>query len=163
MACAAEPSVAGGVWAEYLVTSAPMCVPLSKLADMEQGTTMLVNPLTASALMEEAPLGRHRAVVRTAAASALRRMLVRLGQRCSIPIINVVRRAEQVELLRKMSAKHVLTTSSADSDASLEYFCHKLWPASVSTQLHNKCRQAEKTQLADSVFRGRSCDCLREI
>jgi NADPH:quinone reductase-like Zn-dependent oxidoreductase len=69
------------MWAEYLVTSAQLCVPLSKQVDMEQGATMLVNPLTAWALMEEARLGRHRAVVHTAAASALGRMVVRLGQK----------------------------------------------------------------------------------
>ena len=72
---------------------------------MEQGATMLVNPLTAWALMEEARLGRHRAIVQTAAASALGRMVVRLGQKFSIPTINVVRRAEQVDLLRKMGAE----------------------------------------------------------
>ena len=54
VACAAaDPNIAGGMWAEYLVTSAQLCVPLSKQVDMEQGATMLVNPLTAWALMEE--------------------------------------------------------------------------------------------------------------
>jgi NADPH:quinone reductase len=87
VACAAAaPDITGGMWAEYLVTSAQLCVPLSKQVDMEQGATMLINPLTAWALMEEARLGRHRAVVQTAAASALGRMLVRLGRRFSIPI-----------------------------------------------------------------------------
>ena len=127
VACAAAaPDIAGGMWAEYLVTSAQLCVPLSKQVDMEQGATMLINPLTAWALMEEARIGRHRAVVQTAAASALGRMLVRLGQRFSIPIINVVRRAEQAELLRKMGAEHVLNTSDANFDSSLEDLCHKL-------------------------------------
>src|SRR5215472_9053466 len=81
---AADPNVAGGMWAEYVVTSAQLCVPLGKRVDMEQGATMLVNPLTAWALMEEARLGGHRAVVSTAAASALGRMLVGLGRRFSI-------------------------------------------------------------------------------
>jgi NADPH:quinone reductase-like Zn-dependent oxidoreductase len=127
VACAAAaPDIAGGMWAEYLVTSAQLCVSLSKHVDMEQGATMLVNPLTAWALMEEARLGRHRAVVQTAAASALGRMLVRLGQRFSIPIINVVRRAEQAELLRKMGAEHVLNTGDPDFDASLQELCRRL-------------------------------------
>ncbi|MFZ1999575.1 MAG: alcohol dehydrogenase catalytic domain-containing protein, partial [Candidatus Sulfotelmatobacter sp.] len=61
VACtAADPNIAGGMWAEYLVTSAQLCVPLSKHVDMEQGATMLVNPLTAWALMQAARLGRHR-------------------------------------------------------------------------------------------------------
>ena len=74
----------------------------------------------------EARLGRHRAVVQTAAASALGRMVVRLGQRFSIPTINVVRRAEQVELLRKMGAEHVLISSDPGFDASLGDLCHRL-------------------------------------
>src|SRR5215469_7533716 len=58
VACAAgDPHVVGGLWAEYLVTSAQLCVPLSKQVDMEQGATMLVNPLTAWALIEEARIG----------------------------------------------------------------------------------------------------------
>jgi NADPH:quinone reductase-like Zn-dependent oxidoreductase len=127
VACAAAaPDIPGGMWAEYLVTSAQLCVPLSKQVDMEQGATMLVNPLTAWALMEEARLGRHRAIVQTAAASALGRMLVRLGRRFSIPVINVVRRAEQAELLRKMGTEHVLNTSAPDFDASLEEVCRRL-------------------------------------
>ena len=127
VACAAaDPNVAGGMWAEYVVTSAVLCVPLSKQVDMEQGATMLVNPLTAWALMEEARIGRHRAVVSTAAASAVGRMLVRLGGRSSIPTIHVVRRAEQAELLRKMGAEHVLNASAPDFDAALKDLCHKL-------------------------------------
>src|ERR1022692_2214362 len=121
-----HPNIAGGMWAEYLVTSAQLCVPLSKQVDMEQGATMLVNPLTALALMEEARLGRHRAIVQTAAASALGRMVVRLSQKFSIPTINVVRRAEQVDLLRKMGAEHVLNTSDPGFDASLAGLCHRL-------------------------------------
>jgi NADPH:quinone reductase-like Zn-dependent oxidoreductase len=127
VACAAaDPSIAGGMWAQYLVTSAQLCVPLGKQVDMEQGATMLVNPLTAWALLEEARRGRHRAVVQTAAASALGRMLVRLGLRFSIPTINVVRRAEQAELLRNMGAQYVLNTNDADFDASLQDLCRKL-------------------------------------
>ncbi len=127
VACsAADPNIAGGMWAEYLVTSARLCVPLSKQVDMEQGATMLVNPLTAWALMEEARLGQHRAVVQTAAASALGRMVVRLGRRFSIPTINVVRRAEQAELLRKMGAEYVLNTSDPGFDTSLAELCRRL-------------------------------------
>src|SRR5262245_27971629 len=47
VACAAaDPKTSGGMWAEYIVTAAQFCVPLRKNVDMEQGATMLVNPLT---------------------------------------------------------------------------------------------------------------------
>jgi NADPH2:quinone reductase len=127
VACAtAAPDIVGGMWAEFVVTSAQMCVPLGKRVGMEQGATMLVNPLTAWALMEEARRGRHQAIVQTAAASALGRMLLRLGQRFAIPIIHVVRRAEQEEMLRTMGAEHVLSTADPSFDANLHELCHQL-------------------------------------
>ena len=108
------------------MTSAQLCVPLRKSVTLEQGATMLVNPLTAWALMGEARRGRHRSVVQTAAASALGRMILRLGRRFSIPVINVVRRAEQVELLRGMGAEHVLNSSDARFVERLREACHRL-------------------------------------
>ena len=101
-------------------------MPLRKNIDLEQGAALLVNPITAWALMEEARKGNHRAVVQTAAASALGRMIVRLGRKFSLPVINVVRRAEQVELLRREGAEHVLNSSDAGFPEQLRDLCHKL-------------------------------------
>jgi NADPH:quinone reductase len=127
VAChASDPKIAGGLWAEYLLTSAKYCVPLRKEVDIEQGAMMLVNPMTAWGLMGEARRGGHRAVVQTAAASALGRMVVRLGQKFSIPVINVVRRSAQVEVLRGIGAAHVLNSGDPAFDANLRELCHRL-------------------------------------
>jgi NADPH2:quinone reductase len=132
VACAAaDAKSTGGLWAEYIVTSANFCVPLRKDVDLEQGATMLVNPLTAWAMVDEARRGGHRAAVQTAAASALGRMVIRLGRKFSLPVINVVRRAEQVELLRDMGAEHVLNSSDSGFDEQLRALCHQLG-ASIS-------------------------------
>jgi NADPH:quinone reductase len=127
VACAAaDAKSTGGMWAEYIVTSAQFCVPLGKKVEMEHGATMLVNPLTAWALVDEARRGGHRAAVQTAAASALGRMVIRLGQKFSLPVVNVVRRPEQVELLRAMGAEHVLNSGDPSFDAELRKLCRKL-------------------------------------
>ena len=127
VAChASDPKIAGGTWAEYLVTPASAAVPLRKEIDMEQGATMLVNPMTAWALVEAARQGSHPAIVQTAAASALGRMIVRLARKFSLPVINVVRRAEQVELLRGMGAEHVLNSSDGEFDSKLRELCRQL-------------------------------------
>jgi len=127
VACtAADANVASGTWAEYMATSARLCVPLQKHVDLEQGATMLVNPLMAWALMDEARRERHRCVVQTAAASALGKMVIRLARRHSIPVINVVRRAEQVRLLQEMGAEHVLDSSVPEFDTRLREECHRL-------------------------------------
>jgi NADPH:quinone reductase len=119
------------MWSEYVVTSADFCVPLGKKVEMEQGATMLVNPLTAWALVDEARRGGHRAAVQTAAASALGRMVIRLGQKFGLPVVNVVRRPQQVELLRGMGAQNVLNSSDSGFDEELRKVCHKLG-ASIS-------------------------------
>lgn len=127
VACAAAmKDIAGGTWAEYLVTSAKFCVPLSERVDMEQGATMLVNPISAWALLDIARRGRHPAIVQTAAASALGRMLIQLGRKFDIAVINVVRRSEQVKLLHDLGAKHVLDSSTPTFDAALRDLCHGL-------------------------------------
>ena len=126
VACAAaDPKVRGGMWAEYVVTPAQFW-PLRKNVDLEQGAALLINPITAWALMHEARRGRHRAVVQTAAASALGRMIVRLGKRFSIPVINVVRRAEQVELLRGLGAEYIVNSSEPEFDKRVCGLCHQL-------------------------------------
>src|SRR5215510_4342990 len=127
VACAAADAKSkGGMWAEYIVTSARFCVPLRKQVDLEQGATMLVNPLSAWAMVDEARRGGHRAAVQTAAASALGRMVLRLGQKFSLPIVSVVRRPEQAEVLRGLGAKHVLNSSEPGFDAELRRVCHML-------------------------------------
>lgn len=103
-----------GTWAEYMVTSAKLCVPLNKTISLEQGALLLVNPLSALAMFEIARGGQHRALVSTAAASALGAMILRLGKRHSLPIIHIVRRQAQVDWVRSLGGEHVLNSSDAD-------------------------------------------------
>ena len=112
VACA--PSLTGdGAWAEYRVTSAGSCIPLNRNVSMEQGAMLVVNPLTALGIFEIAARGKHRAIVSTAAASALGGMIVRRGKRLGIPILHVVRRQEQVELIREQGGDYILNSSDS--------------------------------------------------
>jgi NADPH2:quinone reductase len=127
VACAAaEPNINGGTWAQYLATNANRCIPLNKEVSMEQGASLLINPMTAWGLLEQARKSGHRAVVQSAAAGALGRMIVKLAQRLSITTINIVRRAEQEELLRGMGAEHVLNENAPEFDSTLRDLCHSL-------------------------------------
>jgi NADPH:quinone reductase len=119
-------STGSGTWAEYMVTSAQLCMPLSKGVSLEQGAMLLVNPLTAMALFEIAKRGKHRAVVSTAAASTLGGMLLQLGKRYNIPIIHIVRRDAQVDLVRRRGGEYVLNSSEADFVEKLRAMAHKL-------------------------------------
>jgi NADPH2:quinone reductase len=125
VACAASNDH-DGTWAEYMLTAASRCFPLRSHVTDEQGAMMIINPLTAWALMSLTRRDGHRAVVQTGAAGALGRMLLRLGQRFNIPMLHVVRRQEQVDLLRALGAAHVLSTHEADFDDQLRDLCHRL-------------------------------------
>ncbi|HEY6351237.1 MAG TPA: zinc-binding dehydrogenase [Candidatus Angelobacter sp.] len=122
----ADARSSGGMWAEYVVASAKLCIPLQKNVELEQGAVMLVNPFTAWALMNIARRGGHRAVVQTAAASALGRMIIRLGQRFFLPVINIVRRPEQAQLLRSLGAEHIVNSSGPAFEDALRDLCRKL-------------------------------------
>ena len=73
-----------------------------------------VNPLTALGFTETMRLENHKAIVHTAAASNLGQMLVKICKADSIPLINIVRKQEHVDLLKGIGAEYVLNTSDAD-------------------------------------------------
>lgn len=137
VACASSPT-SGGTWAEYMVTSAKWCAPLQGNVTFEQGAMMLVNPLTALAFIDIAKREKHAAIVSTAAASALGRMILQLGRQNGIPILSIVRRKEQVDLVHALGGEYVLDSSRPD-------FGH---------QLRTLSRQLKATLLLDAVAGG---------
>ena len=125
VACGGQ-SDADGTWAEYYLADVKSCVPLRKGISFEQGATMLINPLTAWAMVDTAKKGGHRAIVQTAAASQLGRMVLRLAKDAGIALINVVRRQEQEDLLKSLGAEVVLNSESEGFEARLREECHRL-------------------------------------
>jgi NADPH:quinone reductase-like Zn-dependent oxidoreductase len=109
-----------------MVTSASTCFPLPKELSFEQGSMMIVNPMTALAFFDIAKRNRHPAVVSNAAASALGRMILRLGQLYDIPIIHIVRRQEQVDLLRSLGGEYILNASDSDFQDRLRMLSRQL-------------------------------------
>jgi NADPH:quinone reductase-like Zn-dependent oxidoreductase len=115
-----------GTWAQYCVTRADQCVPLRRGLTLEQGATALANPITALALAAVAKRGGHRAYVQTGAAGQLGRMLVTIAAARGLHGVHVVRRAEQVEVLRKLGAEHVLVSTAPDFEDRLADACRAL-------------------------------------
>ena len=61
-----------GAWAQYMVVSTKGgALPLRESVSLEQGATSVINPLTASAFIEIAKRGGHKAIVLSPAASSL--------------------------------------------------------------------------------------------
>ena len=124
VACLA-PEDGHGTWAEYMVTSTDICIPLSKHISLEQGAYLTINPMTACALIEIARTRGNLAFVQTAAASALGVMIARLAKRFQLTGIHVVRRPEQVQKLQKMRCEHVFDSNDASFQERLAEACSK--------------------------------------
>lgn len=108
-----------GLWAEYAVVDAATCVPLWRDLDDTQAAMLLVNPMTAIALLQTARESGHRAGIQTAAAGALGRMIARLARKRGFPLVHVVRRPEQAALLEAEGMERVVVSGSDDFDAQL--------------------------------------------
>lgn len=119
----ASPS---GAWAQYALASASQCFRLPDRIDDKQGASGLVNPLAAVGLLERVAELKSRAMISTAAASALGEMLRRLARRKGVQVINVVRRPDQVALLKAEGAVHVLDSSEGDFTIQLKELAARL-------------------------------------
>jgi NADPH:quinone reductase-like Zn-dependent oxidoreductase len=94
-----------------MVTPASRCVPLPEDISDEQGSMLLVNPMTAVAFFDMAGRGGHKAIINTAAASSLGRMVELLGKKSRIPVIHVVRNLKQKTTLINLGAQYVLSSA----------------------------------------------------
>ncbi len=103
---------AGGMYADYRVLPRTAVTPLPEGASARDGAAISVNPLTALAMVEVMRRDGATALVHTAAASSLGQILQRICAKDGIPLINIVRRPEQEEILRKLGAKYVLNSQS---------------------------------------------------
>ncbi|MBM3971390.1 MAG: zinc-dependent alcohol dehydrogenase family protein [Planctomycetes bacterium] len=107
-----------GNWQEKTTALAKQAVPLPKSLPSEQGAAFFVNPVTAYAMTRRVlavPVGDW--LLQTAAASELGKMIVRLGQRFGFKTFNVVRRSEQVEVLKSLGADAVVVFDPATQPA----------------------------------------------
>ena len=115
-----------GLWAEYAVVPATQCVPLPDGLSFGVGASSFVNPLTAIALVAEVRGARQTCAVSTAAGGALGAMIRKRAAQKGVTIINVVRKAAQVEALKAEGAEHVLNETAPDFDEALKALCKEL-------------------------------------
>jgi NADPH:quinone reductase-like Zn-dependent oxidoreductase len=105
--------IAGGaMYSQYRAVDAGMCLVLPEGATARDAASSFVNPLTALGMTETMRREGHSALVHTAAASNLGQMLVKLCQKDGIPLVNIVRKPEQEEILKSLGATHVLNSTS---------------------------------------------------
>jgi NADPH:quinone reductase-like Zn-dependent oxidoreductase len=102
----------GGAWAEYVVADAATVIPLREDLRDEDGAAQVVNPLTAMAMFDLVREAKAESFVATAAASQLGKLLAGLARDEGLPMIAVVRRESQVDLMKGKGASEVLVTGA---------------------------------------------------
>jgi NADPH:quinone reductase-like Zn-dependent oxidoreductase len=112
-------ALGGGMFSQYRVVKAAACLPLPDGTTPAEGASCFVNPLTALSMVENMRRENHTALVHTAAASNLGQMLNRICLKDGVPLVNIVRSAEQATTLRNIGAKHVCDSTSPDFMAEL--------------------------------------------
>jgi NADPH:quinone reductase len=108
-----------GMYAQFRLAKIANCLLLSEGTTAKQGASAFINPLTALGMVETLRREGHSALVHTAAASSLGHMLNRLCHADGIPLVNIVRNAQQVATLRGIGAKYVLDSTSPEFPAQL--------------------------------------------
>ena len=103
----------GSMYSQYRCVLATNCLVMEEGTTSVEAASSFVNPLTALAFVETMKMENHTAMVHTAAASNLGQMLVRICKEDGIPLVNIVRKQEQVELLKALGAQYVCNMSEA--------------------------------------------------
>lgn len=109
----------GAMYATWRKLPARDVIPLPDDASAADGASMFVNPLTALAFPEVMRGEGHKAIVHTAAASNLGQMLNRICQADGVPLVNIVRSAEQAKILTDAGANYVVDSTAPDFAAQL--------------------------------------------
>ena len=101
----------GSMYAQYKCAPAINCLILEDGTTPVEAASSFVNPLTALSFVETMKMENHSAIVHTAAASNLGQMLIKICQSDGIPLVNIVRKNEQAEILKSIGAKYICNTS----------------------------------------------------
>ncbi|GAA6182764.1 zinc-binding dehydrogenase [Aliiglaciecola sp. 2_MG-2023] len=104
--------LSGATYSELCVVPFQACIVHNENTSAKQAASSFVNPLTALGMVETMRAEGHSALVHTAAASSLGIMLNKICIAENVPLVNIVRKQEQVEILEKLGAKYICNSSS---------------------------------------------------
>lgn len=104
--------IGGAMYAQHRCVKAADVLVLPPGATAADGASCFVNPLTALGMVETMRREGHTGLVHTAAASNLGQMLNKICLADGVPLVNIVRSAEQAKILRDIGAKHVVDSTA---------------------------------------------------
>jgi NADPH2:quinone reductase len=103
-----------GAFIEQTVVHKSHIVILSNEIEYIHGSYFFINPWTVETMIVTAKKNGWKTLVHTAAASALGKMLVHACKDNDINLVNIVRRQEQVDILKGIGAKIILNSQEPD-------------------------------------------------
>ena len=109
----------GAMYSQYRAVPSASCLVMNEGTTAAQAASSFVNPLTALGFIETMKMENHTAIVHTAAASNLGQMLVKICKDDDVPLVNIVRKSEHVDLLKNLGAEYICNTSDDDFMESL--------------------------------------------
>jgi NADPH:quinone reductase len=107
----------GGNWADYAVIPARQARPIPADISDEQAATFFVNPATVLAMVRHVlavPKGAW--LLQSAAGSNLGRMIIKLGRHDGFKTLNVVRRRDAVDGLKRLGGDAVISSEDGPID-----------------------------------------------
>ena len=125
-------TIGGAMFSQVRCLKIDQCFALPEGATAAEGASSFVNPLTALGMVETMRREGHKALAHTAAASNLGQMLNKICIKDGVGLVNIVRSAEQADLLRGIGAVHVcdstaptfgedLTSALAETGATIAF------------------------------------------
>ena len=108
---------AGGNWADMAIIPARQARPIPDDIPDEQAACFFVNPATVLAMARHVlAVPRGDWLLQSAAGSTLGRMLINLGRHDGFKTLNVVRRREAIDELKKLGGDAVISSSDGPID-----------------------------------------------
>ena len=136
--------VGGSMYSTHRVVNARMVLPLPEGAKASEGASLFVNPMTVQSFLTTMRDEGHTAIIHTAAASNLGQMLAKLCKKEDVPLVAIVRRDSQRELLAELGVPYIV-------DSSKETFFNDLVQAIAA---------AEATLCFDAIGGGKMADTV---
>jgi len=116
--------ISGGCYQQYCIAAGATLGYPPKDIPVEIAAMSFVNPVTALGLFDRVRQLKAPCAIQTGAASQLGRMLIRICKNKKQPLINIVRREEQVKLLKEeYGAEHVLNSSDPNFIQDFTQLC----------------------------------------
>ena len=118
-----------GTFRKYTYMSAKNVYPFPDTLSFDDiANSMGANPITIAGFMDLAERDGHSVFINDAAASSLGKMFVKYCQKNNKVLINIVRRKEQVDILKEVGAELILDSSDSNFKKDLIEMIKKYKP-----------------------------------